>query len=448
MREPARIALLIGNQKYSDAVGALRNPHHDVALVADALRRLRFRVTVVRDGSHRQMDIAIKEHIAAVRRAGAGAISFFYYSGHGAADPETQINYVIPVDVASAANRSLWTRSIEQNDITDKLNRQAPAATHYVVFDACRNELKLPGEGRSLGAEKGFVPVPQTAGLLIAYSTAPKQTASDAGDDGGTYAKALAEEIVIPGQEAVGMFRNVQIRVKQAIGQDPWLSFPSLPTVYLAGQLGPGETSEAARAWEQARASGSIQTLEALAAQFPGSVYAGLAKDRVAMLRKQKADEEKRAAEAALKEKAGLARLAGRWMIETRWAAPCANPLGRLVVDIRADGTLQSFLPAVDTSAASDQRNDRVYDVNVGADGSFRLGYRVEKSGERPWANILSGNLARGEGTGRSMRDGALICSGTFKAVRMPVLQAGAPMSAAPAVGTAPARTNSWQARQ
>ena len=32
------------------------------------------------------------------------------------------------------------------------------------------------------------------------------------------------------------MFRNVHIRVKQVIGQDPWLSFPSLAPVYLAGR--------------------------------------------------------------------------------------------------------------------------------------------------------------------------------------------------------------------
>ena len=31
---PARIALLIGNQAYVDKVGALKNPHQDVARVA------------------------------------------------------------------------------------------------------------------------------------------------------------------------------------------------------------------------------------------------------------------------------------------------------------------------------------------------------------------------------------------------------------------------------
>ena len=63
---------------------------------------------------------------------------------------------------------------------------------------------------------------------MIAYATAPGKTASDIGDGGGVYAKTLADEIVQPGVESVMMFRNVQLKVKQAIGQDPWLSFPTL----------------------------------------------------------------------------------------------------------------------------------------------------------------------------------------------------------------------------
>src|SRR5262249_27566368 len=67
------------------------------------------------------------------------------YSGHGAANPDTQINYLIPVDVADPNDSNLWYQSFQQNDLIDKLSKQAPNATHYVVFDACRNELNLSG---------------------------------------------------------------------------------------------------------------------------------------------------------------------------------------------------------------------------------------------------------------------------------------------------------------
>ncbi|MBU6379398.1 MAG: SUMF1/EgtB/PvdO family nonheme iron enzyme [Gammaproteobacteria bacterium] len=318
--QPARIALLIGNQAYSDQVGPLKNPHNDVALLDAALKQLGFAVTVLRDAGYRDMDTAIKRHIADVRRAGAGALSFFYYSGHGVANPETQINYLIPVDVRDANDPGLWHLSFEQNDIIEKLNRQAPQATHYVVFDACRNELRLTGAGqKALGAEKGFVPVAQTAGLLIAYATAPKQTASDVGDGGGPYAKALASEIVKPGIEAVTMFRNVQLKVKQSIGQDPWLSFPSLPEVYLAGRAAAAvtppiptqsaaavqpapaaRTSDAAEAWSVAEKSTDPAVLEAYIRRFGETFYGDLAKSRLAALRRQ--DEERARADAARKE--------------------------------------------------------------------------------------------------------------------------------------------------
>jgi esterase/lipase superfamily enzyme len=239
-QEAARLALLVGNKGYASKVGILQNPHNDVDLIEASLKKLGFKVTVLRDAGYKSMDSALKRYVDVLRRAGPGAISFFYYSGHGVANPETQINYLIPVDAdidETDANK-IWYESFQQSAVIDLL-RQAPNATHYVVFDACRNELNLSGSGaKSLGNLKGFVPIHDTTGLLIAYATAPKQTASDSGTGGGPYAKVLAEELIRPGVEAVTMFRNVQIRVKQTIGQDPWLSFPSLPAVYLAGHEG------------------------------------------------------------------------------------------------------------------------------------------------------------------------------------------------------------------
>jgi uncharacterized caspase-like protein len=262
-----RLALLIGNSKYADKVGPLKNPRNDVTLVGRALKDLGFSVTIIYDADYRTMDSAIKRYVDDVRGVGNGAISFFYYSGHGVANPETRINYLIPVDLPDPEDKTIWYQSFQQNEIIDRLSQQAPNATHYVVFDACRNELHLSrAASKSIGADKGFVPIQQTAGLLLAYSTAPNRTASDIGDGAGPYATVLAEELVKPGIEAVTMFRNVQIRVKESIGQDPWLSFPSLPSVYLAGRvdLAKVETAreEAARA-EAAKAEAAKAVADA-----------------------------------------------------------------------------------------------------------------------------------------------------------------------------------------
>src|SRR5262245_12537913 len=87
-----RIALLIGNQAYKESVGPLRNPYNDVALLASALDRLGFKITTIKDAGYKALETAFKAYIQQVRRAGKDTVSFFYYSGHGASDPETRIN--------------------------------------------------------------------------------------------------------------------------------------------------------------------------------------------------------------------------------------------------------------------------------------------------------------------------------------------------------------------
>src|SRR5262245_25822947 len=272
-----RLALLIGNQGYAAKVGPLKNPHSDVTLMETSLKQLGFKVTVLRDANYKTMDISLKRFVTEVRRAGPDALSFFYYSGHGVANPETQINYLIPVDVVDTDDDKIWFESFQQTTIIDLLSKHAPNATHYVVFDACRNELNLPQTAaKALGTDKGFVPITDTAGLLIAYATAPRKTASDLGNNGGPYAKVLAEELLKPGIEAVMMFRNVQLKVKQAIGQDPWLSFPSLPAVYFAGSK-PPESIELTF-WNAVKDSTIPAVLNTYLERYPNGEFASIAR--------------------------------------------------------------------------------------------------------------------------------------------------------------------------
>src|ERR1700730_1035617 len=142
-----RIALLIGNQSYNDKVGPLKNPHNDITLIDEALQKLGFKTTLVKDAGYKEIDTAIKRHIQSVRREGQGAVGLVYYSGHGAADPDTNLNYLIPVDVANADDDDLWTTSRTLKGFVESLRAQASEATHYVLFVACRNELKLTRKG-------------------------------------------------------------------------------------------------------------------------------------------------------------------------------------------------------------------------------------------------------------------------------------------------------------
>jgi Caspase domain/VHL beta domain len=230
-----RIALLIGNQAYTTEIGRLSNPHNDIALLERTLRGLGFEVTMVRDAGLATLHQSINAYVRRIQAAGPNAVGFFYYSGHGASDDNT--NYLIPVDVKTTETGELWDQSLRLTEITRKLKAEAGNATHFVVFDACRNTLKLTRPGsRAVVQSKGFVPVTQENGMLIAYATAEGELASDVGQGAGPYAKVLAEEIVKPGIEAVVMFRLVQRRVRAAIRQEPYLGFSALGDVYFGGR--------------------------------------------------------------------------------------------------------------------------------------------------------------------------------------------------------------------
>jgi uncharacterized caspase-like protein len=288
-----KIALLIGNEAYGNEIGRLANPHNDVALLEQALKGLGFEVTVARDTSLGALTRAFNAYARRVQAAGPGAIGFFYYSGHGASDGGT--NYLIPVDVKTAETGELWDQSMQLTEITRKLKRDASNATHFVVFDACRNTLKLTQPGsRAVVQSKGFVPVAQENGMLIAYATAEGELATDVGDGAGPYAKALAEEIIKPDIEAVAMFRNVQRRVRAAIKQEPYLGFSALGDVYFGGKLvvpapRPIESpiANAAREWQDVKDTMSIVVLERyLQAHKNDRIYAALAQNRIDTLRR------------------------------------------------------------------------------------------------------------------------------------------------------------------
>ena len=89
--------------------GRSKNPLQDVELVGAALEKLGFKVTKLANATKAQMDEAIRRYIDKVRRAGPNAISFFYYSGHGVVNPDTNVNYLIPVDLDSADTDDLWS---------------------------------------------------------------------------------------------------------------------------------------------------------------------------------------------------------------------------------------------------------------------------------------------------------------------------------------------------
>src|SRR4030095_11591704 len=197
-------------------------------------------------------------------------------------------NFLIRVDVTTTETGELWDQSLRLTEITRKLKTEAGNATHFVVFDACRHTLKLTNAGsRALVQSKGFVPIVQESGMLIAYSTAEGELASDVGDGAGLYAKVLAEEIVKPGAEAVVMFRAVQRRVRATINQEPYLGSSAMGDVYFAGPEVPKPmpaVSDAAREWGHVDRD-NVAELEAFMRLHPTSPFADYARWRIDRLK-------------------------------------------------------------------------------------------------------------------------------------------------------------------
>jgi uncharacterized caspase-like protein len=121
----ARFALLIGNQSYDPSVGMLRNPHNDIALVGDALAKQGFELLPpVKDGKRSAILGAVRDLVRRLNSGDSGAIGFIYYSGHGAAEKDTNINYLIPIDAKDPGTTAFWDESVKLDDVLRPAGRR------------------------------------------------------------------------------------------------------------------------------------------------------------------------------------------------------------------------------------------------------------------------------------------------------------------------------------
>src|SRR5262245_28706632 len=284
-----RIALLIGNKDYKAGVGSLINPLNDIRIVGDALRAVGFEILKpTQNATRATMLRAILEFASKLKAAGPDAVGFLYYSGHGIASAGE--NYLVPVDVEEPSTVELSVQGVKQSEVLAILRGEAPNAAHYLVLDACRNTLRGARGG------KGFVPVGQQSGVLVAFATEPGKTASDTGASSGPYAAALAAELVRPAQNDLLMFHNVRVAVIDKTNGDqvPWTEdgIQRRQRVLFGGEAkatpsSPIRLSEAAEAWDRAKDGTSVAVLEAFIARFKDTFYADLARARIADLKKQ-----------------------------------------------------------------------------------------------------------------------------------------------------------------
>ena len=229
MDGPARIALLIGNRNYAPNLNDLTNPHNDVLLMKDRLTEAGFEVFLYRDADPDQMGLSLSSLATRLSKEPKEMppTVFFYYSGHGFAPDPTGPNYLAPVGMKLTSETDL-IRALSIEKVIEYVQAFEPSFAFYVL-DACRNDPGLPAAGgtKSVSASKGLSRVDWVGGALVAYATAPGETAFDAPEETvGPYAKALADALSQPGMDATDVFKTAQRTVyfESRKTQTPWIS--------------------------------------------------------------------------------------------------------------------------------------------------------------------------------------------------------------------------------
>jgi hypothetical protein len=230
-----RVALVIGNGAYANA-NSLPNPPNDARAVARTLREMGFEVIEGTDLNRTGMERMIRDFL---RKAPNARLTLLFYAGHG-----MQVdgkNYLVPTDARLAAPSDLGFETIELDKILAGLDDAARA--NIIILDACRDNPLARSFASRLGATRsasvpgglaGYATV--GTGTLIAFATAPGQTALDGSNANSPFTMALIKYLRTPGMEVNQMLTRVRVEVASATGnrQIPWANSSLLGDVYLA----------------------------------------------------------------------------------------------------------------------------------------------------------------------------------------------------------------------
>ncbi len=290
-----RLALVIGNSKYAQS--PLKNAANDARMMSRTLRRLGFEVIERIDSGKKQMEDAILEFGEKLK---AGGVGMFYYAGHG-----VQVrgqNYLIPTDAALPSEASVRVQAVNVDLVLEQMS-EARNRANVVILDACRNNPFLPARR---GGGKGLAAVDAARGTLIAYSTAPGTVAADGDGTNSPYTASLVRAIEQPGLPVEDIFKRVRAAVlEQTQGsQTPWESSsltgdlvinlnvtinpPAAAPAPAAAPVAPARDPQAAEIafWETMGRSTNAADYEDYLKRFPNGTFSGLAKRRIADLKK------------------------------------------------------------------------------------------------------------------------------------------------------------------
>ena len=217
-----RVALVVGIDSYSHAT-PLNNAVSDSRLVSKVLRETGFNVVALENPG---VDEFYEGLDKLSRRASLAQVGIVYFAGHGVEVGGE--NYLLPVDAKLEREVQLRSQAISLETILDDLG-DARLEAKVVILDCCRdNPLKQRSWMKTRSAGRGLAPildVKMPEGSLVFFSAGPGQVALDGDDGNSPFTKALASQLLIPGQDLFGAVINTSDNVADETGgrQEPWV---------------------------------------------------------------------------------------------------------------------------------------------------------------------------------------------------------------------------------
>jgi tetratricopeptide (TPR) repeat protein len=211
-KEERRFALVIGNSKYPQSIGVLKNPVNDATDIAKELQKSNFDVQLLTDATYGQMRAAMlkfKEKVDAGEKD--KTVALFYYAGHGLAHEDE--NYLVPVDamIEYEDDISRYCFGVQRMVLANM--ERSNSRMNIVILDACRNN-PFPALTRSAG-QQGLGEMRRARGSFIAYATAPGSVASDGSGRNGLYTQELLKAMRRPGLTIEQVFKEVRAGVSR-----------------------------------------------------------------------------------------------------------------------------------------------------------------------------------------------------------------------------------------
>jgi len=292
------VALVIGNSDYRN-VPMLPNPLNDAGEIGNALERLGFSVTRVKDAGYDRMRRAFLEFGRAARDAEMAVV---FYAGHGIEVGGE--NWLIPIDAELKSDTDVDHEAFGLRGIM--LMVESASKLGLVILDACRNNpfaAKMRLAVRTRAVARGLAKVEPNGNVLVAYSAKDGTTAADGDGPHSPFTTALLRHIETPGLEINFLFRNVRDDVIRATNgeQQPFVyGSLSREAIYLrpaAPAASPPVPAAAAPAgreleiahWNSIKDGVNISEYESYLKSYPDGAFAGLARLRIEELKRKAA---------------------------------------------------------------------------------------------------------------------------------------------------------------